>query len=112
MTRPSIINEALDATTQGEIDLTQHSVLGTHIFIGIRFTDSSDNTVTPSAGTYTIDVKVIGMDDFESVVDGSDINATNSPSLLSFAANAQTIRYTPTGITGADLINLTISANA
>lgn len=112
MTRPSIVIEALDATIQGEIDLTTRSILGTHTFIGIRFTDNSDVTVTPSAGTYTIDVKPLGMDIFESIEAGTGIDATATPISLDFAVNAQSVRYTPTGVTGANLIKITVSANA
>jgi len=111
MTRPSIVTEALDATIQGEVDLTTASVLGARIFVGIRFTDNSDVTVTPGAGTYTIDVKPLGMDAFQPITNGTDIAATASPISLDFAANAQSVRYTPTGVTVADLIKLTISSN-
>lgn len=111
MTTPQQAEETLSATAQQTIDLSQRVFGGPHVFVGVIFKNSGGSVVTPSAGTYTIDVLPVGMANFQTVDSGTDIDATVAPDQLSFAANAQTLRYTPTGITGADDITINISSN-
>ena len=111
MTKPSILPKSLPAGSQGVIDLTLASILGARTFIGIRFTDGIGNTVTPSAGDYTIKIRPLGMDNYIAIENGTGIDATAPPISLNYAANAQDVRYTPNGVLGADFIVITISTN-
>lgn len=110
-----LINRAVsrrsNAATTTTIDLTEDGVNQTpHVFIALKFI-TGGSVVTPSAGTYTIEVRGAGMDNFEAIIDGTAIDATVVPATLSYATNADELRYTPTGITGADEVQITVTGN-
>lgn len=106
-----LLKTRVDATSQQLLDLAKQNINKTaHVFIAIRFF-SSGSPVTPSAGTYDITVQPEGMGNFIAVTGGAAIDATVAPSLLSFAANAQGLAYDPTGITGADEVEITVTGN-
>lgn len=111
MTTPKNSQKTFDATTTNIMDLSQGVGNAPHVFIGITFRDSSGDPVTPSAGTYTIEVRPVGMENYQSIADGTAIDATEAPIPLDFATNAQSLRYTPTGITGAAKIQITAMGN-
>jgi len=111
MTTPENIQKTFDATTTNIIDLSQRVGNAPHVFIGITFRDSSGDPVTPSGGTYTIEVRPVGMENYQSIVDGTSIDATGTPAPLDFAINAQSLRYTPSSVTGAANIQITVSGN-
>lgn len=105
------ISATLLANATDTIDLTEGQVQETpHVFIGIKFLVAGV-AVTPSAGTFSITARIRGMDDFESIPGGDTIDATAALSSLSFAGNADEIKYTPAGITGADEVRITITGN-
>ena len=103
--------EKIDATVTGEIDLTQEIADTPHVFIGVRFLDVDDLVVTPSGGTYSIKVLTYGIDDFQSIPDGDNIDATADPVALSFATNATTLQYTPVSVTGAVSVQISVTGN-
>lgn len=104
-------SETRVATSAADIDLRNDAIQTTpHVFITVKFL-LSDVVTTPSAGTYTIEVRAIGMDNFEAITNGTAIDATAASATLSYAANAEELRYTPTGITGVDAVQITIAGN-
>lgn len=106
------ISEVLPATTTSTIDLTDRRVETTpHVFVGIKFIGAGGAIVTPSAGTFSITIKTIGMEVFESITGGDAINATVALAALSFATNADSLKYTPVGITGANEVQITVTGN-
>jgi hypothetical protein len=110
-----LINRAVSrrfkSTSTSTIDLTEDGVSQTpHVFIAVKFI-TGGVVVTPSAGTYTIEVKGVGMDNFEAITNGTAIDATAAPATLSYATNAEELRYTPTGVTGADEVQITVTGN-
>lgn len=105
------ISATLSATATATIDLKDRQVQETpHVFIGIKFLVAG-LVVTPSAGTFSITARIRGMDNFESIPSGDAIDATAALSSLSFAGNADEIKYTPAGITGADEVRITVTGN-
>jgi len=106
------ITKTFDATATSTIDLTEREIQNTpHVFIGIKFIGAGGSVVTPSAGTYSITVRTSGMDNFESIPSGDAIDATAAVNTLSFASNAVELKYTPTGITGANEVRITVTGN-
>lgn len=101
----------ISATSQGTVDLTPEISSTPHVFIGIEFQDGGGSPVTPSGGTYTIDIKPKGSS-FEDIGGGNDIDATESPDILSYGTNATDLRYTPDSVTGAVNVQLTVSGNS
>lgn len=93
------------------LNLSDLGSLGSHVFIATKFIDANAVTVTPSSGSFTFEVFPTGMDDPQSIVNGTDIPASAALSLLSYAANTDKVRYTPDTIVGADRIVITIIAN-
>ena len=105
------ISATKSATATATIDLTERQVQETpHVFIGIKFLVAG-LPVTPSAGTFSITARIRGMDNFESIPSGDTIDATAVLSSLSFAGNADEIKYTPIGITGADEVQIVVTGN-
>ena len=51
------------------------------------------------------------MDNFESIPSGDAIDATAAITTLSFAGNATDVKYTPTGIVGANEVQITVTGN-
>lgn len=105
------LTKKLDATATGTIDLSQKIVHLPHVVIGIKFLDGSGNVVTPSAGTFSITIKIPGNETFHSIVGGSTIDATSSLDELSFGTNGEILKYTPTGITGAVTAEINVMGN-
>ena len=106
-----VISGKRDATQETIVDLSQQISGTPHVFVGYKFLDSSNNVVTPSAGTFSFTVKCAGMEIFEDIVGGVDIDATFPLSSLNFSANADALKYTPSGIIGADDIEITVIGN-
>lgn len=106
------ISKKFSATATGTIDLTQRRIQDTpHVFIGIKFIGAGGAVVTPSAGTFSITIRTVGMNNFESIPSGDAIDATAALNTLSFAANAEELKYVPTGITGANEVIITVTGN-
>ena len=101
----------ISVNTPTTIDLGNVAEMGSHVFIATRFIDSNGLTVTPTSGTFTLEVLPSGMDVAQSIVDGTDILANTVLSLLSYSANTDKVIYTPNIIVGADRIVITITAN-
>jgi hypothetical protein len=105
------VSRRIQAASTGTIDLTEDGVSQTpHVFIAVKFI-TAGIIVTPGAGTYTIDVRGVGMPDYEAITDGTAIDATAATETLSYATNAEELRYTPTGVTGADEVQITVTGN-
>lgn len=101
------ISKKIDATATGTIDLTNGIDMVPRVFIGITFYDSGV-IVTPTAGTYTIEIMPVGMENYLGVIYGEDVEAIEEVPLLSYAGNAKTLRYTPTGIADSDRVEITL----
>ncbi len=105
------ISATLSATATDTIDLTERQVQETpHVFVGIKFIVAGA-VVTPSAGTFSVTARIRGMDNFESIPSGDTIDATAALSSLSFAGNADELKYTPVGIIGADEVQIVVTGN-
>ena len=106
------ITGTFDATATSTLDLTERELQNTpHVFIGVKFIGAGGSFVTPSAGTFSLTVKSRGMENFESIQSGDVIDATAALSSLSFTGNATALKYTPTGITGANEVRITVTGN-
>ena len=106
-------SEEISATVTGTLDLTGNILESPHVFIAVASLDSVGAVITPTAGTYTMTVKLNGMEVFETITGGSAIDATMPVASLSFSGNPQTLQYAPTAIAGNDVTNvrITVSAN-
>lgn len=109
-TNPTV-SKILSATATNTIDLSEEIAYRPHVFVGIQFRDADNLVVTPSAGTFSITVRTVGMANFESITDGDAIDATAALAALSFATNADELKYTPVGITGAVRVQITVRGN-
>lgn len=101
----------ISATVESTFDLSGGVDLKARVTLGITFFDATGNVVTPSAGSYTITASPIGMANFLNIIDGDNIDATLPVPSLSYAANADALKYTPTGITGVTSIEITAKGN-
>lgn len=100
------LSKKIDATAIGTIDLTNGIDNVSQVFIGITFYNSGA-IATPTDGTYTIEIQLVGMDNYLGVIYGEDVPAVEESPLLSYSGNAKALRYTPSGITGVDQIEIT-----
>jgi plastocyanin len=83
-----------------------------HCFIGVTF-EASGSVVTPTAGTYDITVETWNNPGvFQSITDGSSIDATAAVTTLSVAGNITAVKFEPTSISGnsVDEVVLRVSA--
>jgi len=93
----------------GSVDITALP----HVFIGVVFTDNDGVAATPGAGTFTVTVETLNNPGvFQSIENGTTIDATAALTTLSVAANITRVRVALTGITTATLFNVNLSANA
>ncbi len=93
--------------TLSELDITKP-----HCFAGVQFFSDAEGAVSviPSAGTVLIEIQTINNAPiFESVLD-NPITA-KAPITITWAANTQSVRATPTGITGATHYKLVTTFN-
>lgn len=111
MTTPKFFSESFDATATSIMDLSQRVGNAPHVFVGVTFRDSGGAAVTPSGGTYTIEIRPVGMENYQPIRGATDIIATEAPEPLDFAINSQSLRYTPTGITDAHKIQISVTGN-
>ena len=84
-----------------------------HFFLGITFY-AAGSVVSPTAGTFTIEVETWNNPGVWQAVDsGTDVDATAALSTLSVAGNVKAVRYTPTSVSGnsVDEVVLRTSAN-
>lgn len=103
--------ERLDATVEGTMSLGNLNTDKPHTEIGIRFEDSDRKPATPGAGTYSISVQSFGGDDFELVENGSGVDATAAIDSLTYTSFGEQLKYTPTGITVATIVRITLSSS-
>ena len=104
------IQRKLDASVEGTFDLGTFNETHPHTQISIGFLTSAGVSVTPSAGVFTISVRLDGADAFELVQLGEDIDATEPVPQRSYAGIADEFKYDPTGVTGAALVRITLTA--
>jgi len=78
-----------------------------HTQVGIKFSNNGVE-VTPGSGTFTILVKPKGSKVYEPIQLGEDIDATKPIISLTYAAIGDKFKYIPTGMTGADLVEITL----
>lgn len=103
--------QRLDATVEGTMSLGNLNTDKPHTEIGIRFEDSSGNPVTPGAGTFTVKIQSFGGGDFELVEAGEDVDATASIKSLTYTSFGEQLQYTPTGVTVAATVRITLSSS-
>ena len=108
----SINRQIISATAQSDIDIKGTTLDDPHVFITRTFLDANGDPVTPTGGTYSIQIKLLGMPNFETIPSGTGIAASDaSPNTLSFAGNAETLRYIPSSIVGAVNVQITVIGN-
>lgn len=77
-----------------------------HMFIGITF------DTTPGAGTYTVTAETLNNPGvFQSIQNGTSVDATAAASTLSCAANVTRVQVVTDSITTATTFNLKLTAN-
>lgn len=103
------INYKLGALEEGFFSLSGLNDGEPHTQVGIKFLNNSEE-VTPSAGTFTISVRPKGSSVFEPIQLGEDVDATKPILSLSYTAIGDKFKFTPNGITGADLVQFTLSS--
>lgn len=105
-TEYNLDDQAVNATIttpvmQGELTMCPH------VFIGVTF-----NT-TPGAGTYTVTAETLNLPGvFQSIQNGTSVDATAAASQLSCAANVTRVRVVTDSITTATTFDLKVTANA
>lgn len=78
-----------------------------HCFIGVTF------DATPGAGTYTITAETVNNPGvFQSIQNGTSVDATAAATTLSCAANVLRFRVVSASITTATTLNIKVTANA
>lgn len=110
--RTSTSGLAVNATATFRFDDHGEITSKPHVFIGLVFTNAGA-VATPGAGTIT-SVKVETINNpgvYQSIANGSSIDATAALSTLSVAAHVTAIQIITTGITGADGISVNVSAS-
>ena len=83
-----------------------------HCFIGITF-EAAGVAVTPTAGTVTITVETWhnpGV--FQTITDGSAIDATAALSTLSVAGNIKSIKVSPSSVSGNSVDEIVLRVTA
>ena len=110
----SLRKEGLAVNTTLTLRIPQWLMIKPHFFVGLEWTNATVPT-TPSAGTVT-SVKLESVHSpgvFETMVDGSAIDATTGKSIstLDAAGNFSQIEIITTGLTGVDGITLRMGGN-
>lgn len=112
ITTPVIFDQTFDATTAATLVLSPSGRNITHAFIGLTYLDGGGSVVTPSAGTVTITVKTtVNPEVDEAITGGTAVDVTAALNSFSFAANAESVTVTPTGVTGATDVRIRITTN-
>lgn len=111
MSKTNPLIKVIDATIDGEIDLTQEILGHPHVFIGIKFLDVSGVVVTPSGGTFSMQARINGSEVFEAITGATDIDATLPVPSSSYGGNADRFKYIPTAVTGAVSVQITLTGN-
>lgn len=83
-----------------------------HCFAGIQFFNDAAGTVvaTPTAGTILIEIRTVNTTPVFETIPANTVDAT-APATISWAANTQAVRATPTGVVGATHYKLIVTCN-
>ncbi len=83
-----------------------------HHFVGVEFFSDAegDTPVTPSGGTYLIEVETKELSGVYQAPGSNSITAA-TPESVTFAGNPLSIRFTPSTITGAAYFSIKLSSN-
>lgn len=111
MTNTIFLKRTVPANDTFVSKISSQAAQRAHVFVALHYTDSVGAPVTPTDGTFTIDINPIGMSTFIEIGMGTDVDATLPLCLLSYSANTDNLRYTPTGIVGADKVEISIQFN-
>ncbi len=93
--------------TLSELDITK-----LRCFAGVQFFSDAEGTIPaiPSAGTVQIEIQTINtMPVFELAFD--HVIIASAPTTVTWAANTQSVRATPTGVTGVTHYKLVVTLN-
>jgi hypothetical protein len=93
--------------TLGELDITKP-----HCFAGVQFFSDAAGTipVVPSAGTVLIEIQTVNTAPvFEPPL--NNLITASAPSTVTWAANTQSVRATPAGVTGTVYYKLVVTCN-
>lgn len=74
-----------------------------HCFAGIRYFDSSDNQIIPTAGTVTIEAKHLTNNNYDEVVNAA-LDATEAGAEAEWGGNVTYTKATPSGLAGTNLV--------
>ena len=83
-----------------------------HCFAGVQFFNDAAGLVpaTPTAGTLLVEIRTVNTTPIFEAIPANTISA-NAPTTISWAANTQAVRATPTGIVGATHYKLVVTCN-
>ncbi len=93
--------------TLDELDITKP-----HCFAGVQFFSDAEGITPaiPSAGTVLIEIQTVNSTPiFENVID--NVITASATTTVNWGANTQSLRATPTGITGATHYKLVLTFN-
>jgi len=84
----------------------------THCFLGAKFySDAAGETpATPTGGTIAVDIQTLNSSPAYEPPPVSTIDASN-PATLSWAANTDSVRATPSGVAGAAYWRILVTCN-
>ncbi len=102
------LTRKIDAAVEGTISLGGLNDDRPHTQVALRFEDSAGQSITPGAGTFTISIRPVGQGSFQSIQRGENIDATASLDALTYSAIGKQLKYSPTGVTGAEFIWVTL----
>lgn len=110
--RTSVTGLAVNSTVTFRFDNRGEITSKPHVFIGLQFTNSGA-VATPGAGTIN-SVKVETLNNpgvWQNITNGTSISATAALSTLSVAGHITAVQVITSSITGANGINVFVSAS-
>ena len=99
-----------DAAPADIVELADLPSFLPHVFLSIRFFDSGGLPVTPSGGTFAIEVQTQGNQPNWEDPPEPTIDAT-APTTVDWASNTYGVRVTPTSLTGVDHWSVVVFLN-
>ncbi|AFB83931.1 hypothetical protein VPT02_069 [Vibrio phage VPT02] len=73
-----------------------------HCFAGVRYFDSNDAQIIPSAGSVNIMAKHLTNNNYDEVVN-ADLDATEAGAEAEWGGNVTAVKVTPSSLAGTDL---------
>lgn len=107
------VKEGVSISTATTIQLISMVTEHSQVFIGAHFLDAGGNQVTPTAGTVTFELETINSPgNFESVVNGSSMDATAPLRTIDASGNHTRLKVTPVSISGNGVATMVVTITA